>query len=238
MQQSKTYKLKKTQVIAMFNAISHRYDLLNHLLSLNLDNYWRANAIKMLSDGNNNTILDIATGTGDLAFFALKYLSAKKIIAIDIAEKMLHKAQKKAKKKDVHQIIDFQHGDAEKLCFKDKSFQTVISSFGIRNFVDIEKSFAEMHRVLQYNGKLMLLEFTIPTKSIFTGIFQWYFKHILPKIGHKIAKHATAYQYLFSSVQNFYSPHNIMLLLKKCSFKNIQIVPLTKGVVTVFLAEK
>ena len=163
LQTSSSSNFQKKQIVTMFNKISHRYDLLNHLLSFNLDIYWRKKAIQLLQNHCNHTILDIATGTGDLAFLAAKKLHYQKIFACDIAENMLQKAKKKSLKNQIKNI-NFQYGDAEQLVFDNNYFNSVISAFGIRNFNHLPTCFTEMYRVLKKEGNLMLMEFSIPKK--------------------------------------------------------------------------
>ncbi len=227
---------QKQQIITMFNKISSRYDLLNHLLSFSLDYFWRQKALKFLACHRHTTILDVATGTGDLAFLAAKKFKPSKVIGVDIAEGMLAQARKKCRRK--HLPVSFQYGDAEYLSFHDGQFSTVMAAFGIRNFENLVQGLQEMFRVLQPGGQLMLMEFAVPRPGIFQKIFQFYFQKILPSVGKKISKHALAYQYLFTSVQEFLSPVLLKSLLQQSGFKNIRLIPLTGGVVMVYLAER
>ena len=159
----------------MFNKIAPNYDLLNHLLSLNFDKQWRKKAISTLKDHQPKSILDIATGTGDLAIEAAKQLSVERIVGLDIADKMLSIGRKKIQKKGLESKISMELGDSENLKYQTESFDAVTAAFGVRNFEDLEKGLEEMHRVLKKGGKIVILEFTKPRKFPFKQIFDVYF---------------------------------------------------------------
>ncbi|MDH5382258.1 MAG: bifunctional demethylmenaquinone methyltransferase/2-methoxy-6-polyprenyl-1,4-benzoquinol methylase UbiE, partial [Cyclobacteriaceae bacterium] len=185
-------KSKKEQVAHMFDNISGKYDFLNHFLSLGIDIRWRKKAIKFLKNDHPKQILDVATGTGDFAIETLK-LNPEKVVGVDISEGMLAVGREKIKKKGLENKIELLSGDSENLPFKDNTFDAVTVAFGVRNFENLELGLAEINRVLKPNGKLVVLEFSKPTKFPFKQLYNFYFKFILPKIGNTISKDRSAY---------------------------------------------
>ena len=228
---------KKEQVAAMFDNISKRYDLLNHVLSLGIDVIWRKKAIKMLQDDHPKLILDIATGTGDFAIEALA-LNPDKVIGVDISAGMLEEGRKKLRKKKLEDRIELQLGDSEKLLFPENKFDAVIVSFGVRNFENLEKGLADMFRVLKPGGKTVIVEFSKPEKFPMKQGYSFYFKYILPQIGKLVSKDDDAYTYLPESVQAF--PYGVRFLdiLKEIGFKNVKCRPLTFGISSIYVGEK
>lgn len=228
---------KKEQVAKMFNKISRRYDLLNHLLSLGIDIIWRKKAIKKLSDHKPRVILDVATGTGDFAIEALK-LNPDKVIGVDISEGMLEQGRQKMKKKNYEDKIELIYGDSEKLPFEDEKFDAIIAAFGVRNFEDLEAGLAEMHRVMKKGGKVVILEFSRPRLFPFKQFYNMYFKFILPLIGRTIAKDNSAYSYLPESVQYFPDGDDFLNILGKIGFSKTQCSPLTFGISSIYTGIK
>ncbi|GAB3648207.1 bifunctional demethylmenaquinone methyltransferase/2-methoxy-6-polyprenyl-1,4-benzoquinol methylase UbiE [Echinicola sediminis] len=228
---------KKTQVAKMFNNISKRYDLLNHMLSLGIDIIWRKKAIKLLQKDQPKLILDIATGTGDFAIEAL-VLNPEKVIGVDISEGMLSEGKKKIKNKKLDHLIELQMGDSEKLLFPENKFDAVIVSFGVRNFENLEKGLADMHRVLKPGGKTVILEFSKPKKFPLKQGYNFYFKYILPQIGKLISKDQSAYTYLPESVQAFPDGKDFLEVLKKVGFTNTKCKSLTFGISSIYIGEK
>lgn len=229
---------KKTQVTTMFDKVAPYYDFLNRLLSLRIDVLWRKKALKILAKNNPNTILDIATGTADLAIMGAKMWSPEKIIGLDISKEMLKVGQKKVDKKNLSSVISLENGDSENLRFKDETFDTVMAAFGVRNFENLEKGLAEMHRVLQKNGTLMILEFSKPRVFPLKQLFNIYFKYILPVIGKLTSKDPKAYEYLYESVQVFPDYDNFASILNKTGFVDVNYKPLSFGICTIYLAKK
>jgi len=229
---------KKQQVTTMFDKIAPIYDLLNGLLSLNTDTYWRRRTIKSLADSSPKTLLDIATGTADLAIEAHKQLNPNKIVALDISPKMIELAKKKITKKELAGIITAEVGDSENLRFEDGSFDAVTVSFGVRNFGDLKQGLAEIYRVLDNKGTLAVLEFSKPTIFPFRQIFNFYFKYILPFVGKMTSKDPKAYKYLYESVQVFPDYEDFAIILKEIGFKSVSWTPLTLGICTIYLASK
>lgn len=230
-------KGKKEQVASMFDSISKRYDLLNHLLSLGIDIIWRKKAIQLLKPENPKIILDIATGTGDFAIEAL-VLKPNKVIGVDISEGMLKVGREKIKQKGLDDKIELQLGDSEKLLFQDNKFDAVIVSFGVRNFENLEKGLADMFRVLKPGGTTVIVEFSKPQRFPLKQIFNIYFKSILPIIGKVISKDQVAYTYLPESVQQFPDGQNFLDILEKVGFKNTQCKTLTFGISSIYTGKK
>jgi demethylmenaquinone methyltransferase/2-methoxy-6-polyprenyl-1,4-benzoquinol methylase len=228
---------KKQQVRLMFNNIAHRYDFLNHFLSGGIDYRWRKKAIKIIGQKNPISILDVATGTGDLAISALK-IHPKKIIGIDIAEDMLAVGENKLKEKDPNQIITLEKGDSEGLRFKDNSFDAVMVAFGVRNFENLEKGLSEMNRVLTKNGQVMILEFSTPKSFPVKHLYFFYFKYILPLLGRLISGDQGAYTYLPKSVGEFPDGENFLEILQKTGFKQVTCKPLTFGIASIYTGIK
>lgn len=230
-------KGKKEQVAHMFDNISKKYDLLNHLLSMGIDILWRKKAIKLLKKDRPKHILDIATGTGDFALEALS-LKPEKVIGVDISEGMLAVGREKMKKKGVADIIELQTGDSEDLQFQDNSFDAVIASFGVRNFENLEKGLAEMLRVLRPGGRLVIIEFSKPGMFPFKQIYNLYFSTVLPKIGKLISKDRSAYTYLPESVQEFPYGNRFLGILQNVGYKHTKCKPLTFGISSIYTAIK
>ncbi|MEO1051690.1 MAG: bifunctional demethylmenaquinone methyltransferase/2-methoxy-6-polyprenyl-1,4-benzoquinol methylase UbiE [Bacteroidota bacterium] len=228
---------KKQQVEEMFDNISKKYDLLNHVLSLGIDIRWRKKAIKLLKKDNPKQILDVATGTADFAIESLS-LQPDKVIGVDISEGMLDMGREKIKKRGLDQKIELHRGDSERLPFDDNNFDAVIVSFGVRNFENLEKGLADMLRVIRPGGKAVIIEFSKPKKFPFKQIYNFYFKAILPKIGRSISKDSSAYTYLPESVESFPEGGRFLEILKKVGFKNSSCIPLTFGISSIYIGEK
>ena len=227
---------KKKQVTKMFDNIAESYDFLNHSLSLGMDNVWRKIAIKKLVN-NPNTILDIATGTGDFAISASKQTNAQ-ISGIDISQGMLDVGIEKIKKKGLEDRIKLQLADSENLPFNDQTFDAITAGFGVRNFENLNKGLSEMHRVLDNNGIVAILEPSTPKYFPLKQFYNLYFNNILPTIGAWISKDKEAYSYLPESVNAFPSGEKFLKELEKVGFKNCQHFPLTFGIVSLYTAIK
>ncbi len=230
-------KSKKEQVATMFNNISKRYDLLNHLMSLGIDVYWRKKGIKMLMAEKPKKILDIATGTGDFAIEALSP-NPDKVIGVDISEGMLEVGRKKIKRLKLEDKITLEMGDSEKLLYDDNIFDAVIVSFGVRNFENLEKGLGDMLRVLKPGGTAVIIELSKPRIFPLKQIFNLYFKYLLPLIGRVISKDKAAYTYLPASVQSFPDGNDFLEILGKVGFKKTSCKPLTFGISTIYLGKK
>lgn len=228
---------KKQQVAEMFDNISPKYDLLNRTLSMGIDVLWRKKAIKMLKAENPQLILDVATGTADLALEALS-LKPQKIVGVDISEGMLDVGRQKIAKLNLQDKIELAYGDSENLDFPDNTFDAVMVSFGVRNFENLEKGLASIFRVLKPEGQVMVLEFSQPESFPFKQIYQFYFKNILPLVGKSISKDNSAYTYLPESVQAFPYGEAFNQKLKDIGFQSIICRPLTFGISSIYHARK
>ncbi|MFC4873899.1 bifunctional demethylmenaquinone methyltransferase/2-methoxy-6-polyprenyl-1,4-benzoquinol methylase UbiE [Negadavirga shengliensis] len=228
---------KKQQVASMFDNISKKYDLLNHVLSLGIDITWRKKAIRLLEKDQPKLILDIATGTGDFAIEALA-LHPDKVVGVDISAGMLEEGRRKIKRKKLDHLIELQMGDSEKLLFPENKFDAVIVSFGVRNFENLEKGLADMHRVLKPGGKTVIVEFSKPKKFPMKQAYNFYFKYILPRIGKLVSKDNAAYTYLPESVQAFPDGNDFLEILRKVGFKNTKCKELTFGISSIYIGEK
>src|SRR5690554_5851890 len=228
---------KKRQVEQMFDTISEEYDDLNRVISLGSDVAWRKKVIKLVSERNIESVLDIATGTGDLALQFAEKTDAKKIVGLDLSEGMLKVARKKAVKKDVAHI-DFIKGDSEALPFEDQSFDAITVSFGIRNFENLEKGLSEIHRVLKTGGIFVILETSVPTKFPFKQGYYLYTKNILPLVGRLFSKDKVAYKYLSESASVFPFGEALNNILEQIGFKEVKNKPQTFGVATIYTATK
>ncbi len=230
-------KGKKEKVRTMFNDIAAKYDFLNHFLSAGIDKIWRKKVRKILSAGKPEIILDVATGTGDLAV-ELSKLNPKTIIGIDIAAEMLEVGTKKIKKKNLDKIIKLQVGDSENIDFPDNYFDAVTVAFGVRNYENLQKGLKEMNRVMKQGGKTVILEFSKPHKFPVKNIYNFYFIHILPKLGKMVSKNDEAYSYLPDSVSKFPEGKNFMNEMIDAGFKNPAQKRLTLGIATIYTATK
>jgi demethylmenaquinone methyltransferase/2-methoxy-6-polyprenyl-1,4-benzoquinol methylase len=228
---------KKEQVAKMFDNISHKYDFLNHFLSLGIDIYWRKKAIKLLSSSKPKYILDIATGTGDFAIEALK-LAPDKVIGVDISAGMLKYGNEKIVKLGLQHKIELILGDSEKLPFDDNTFDAITVSFGGRNFENLEKGLIDMFRVLKPGGKALVLEFSKPRSFPLKQIYNFYFKNILPVLGKMFSKDNTAYTYLPESVNAFPDGEDFLKVFENSGFKKTKCIPLTFGISSIYIGEK
>lgn len=230
-------KTKKEEVAEMFNNISHRYDFLNHFLSMGIDKLWRKKAVKEFRDIHPKKLLDIATGTGD---FALELLSLKpdEIIGLDISEGMLNVGREKMKKKKVDHIISMVIGDSEKLPFEDNYFDGITVGFGVRNFENLEKGLSEMLRVTSENGKIVILEFSKPKKFPVKQAFGFYSKFLIPFLGRTISRDRKAYAYLPESVAAFPEGEEFLSILKKLGYRNVRSQIVSGGIATIYTGQK
>lgn len=228
---------KKEQVTKMFDNISGNYDELNRVISLGIDMKWRKKVVKVVSDKNPKTILDIATGTGDLVIM-MANSSAEKIIGLDLSAGMLEVGKEKIKQKNLSDKIDMIQADSENIPFEDNYFDAITVSFGIRNFENLEKGLSEIYRVLKPGGIFVILETSVPTKFPYKQGYFFYSKVILPIIGKIFSKDKSAYSYLSSSAANFPFGEKLNNILRKVSFIECKAIPQTFGVATIYTATK
>jgi demethylmenaquinone methyltransferase/2-methoxy-6-polyprenyl-1,4-benzoquinol methylase len=228
---------QKEQVQKMFDNIAPSYDLLNHLLSAGIDRLWRRRVINIIRRNPHQHILDLATGTGDLAIAAAT-LPDTKITAVDLSAEMLKFQQKKLEKKNLLEHITLLQGDGEALPFADNTFDVVMIAFGVRNFEDLPKGLAEMHRVLKKDGLVVILEFSKPRTFPVKQLYQVYFTRILPTVGRWISKDKSAYSYLPDSVGYFPSGTDFTRYLTQAAFTDPAIRTLTLGIASIYSARK
>jgi demethylmenaquinone methyltransferase/2-methoxy-6-polyprenyl-1,4-benzoquinol methylase len=228
---------KKAQVADMFNNIAGRYDFLNHFLSLGIDKGWRKKAIASIASIHPQRILDIATGTGDLAIAASR-LKPESVTGIDIAEQMLAVGRGKIEKLGLKNTISLQPGDSEALAFTDNSFDAVTCAYGVRNFENLEAGLREMCRVMRPGGRVAILEFSHPKTFPIKQLYQFYFRYILPALGKVVSKHSTAYTYLPESVKAFPEGKVFCRTMEQCGYKDVKARPLTLGITTLYTATK
>lgn len=228
----------KAVVGAMFDSIAWRYDFLNHFLSFGIDRLWRKKAIRIISEaGQNPRILDVATGTGDLALAAMK-LNPDKITGIDISPKMLEIGRGKIREKGLSDKIELLSGDSESITFPDNSFDVAMVAFGVRNFSNPVKGLTEMKRVLIPGGLIMVLEFSKPTGFPFRQIYKFYFLNILPLFGRLFSKDKGAYRYLPDTVMKFPDNEKFMKLMSDAGYTEIKQTKLTFGVASIYTGIK
>ena len=221
------------QTRKMFTSIAPRYDFLNRLLSVGQDKYWRQRAIDLLDPMENERILDVATGTGDMVIEVAKRNLSVRIFGIDFSQRMLDLGRIKIARNGYNQAVSLQIGSGECLPFADESFDGVICAFGIRNFADVQLGLREFFRVLKPGGRVVVLEFSIPQNQFLKTAYEWYFNLILPKIGNIISGHSNAYSYLPESVANFPSQKKFIKWIEKIGFKKVSFSELTFGIVSI-----
>lgn len=232
-------KGEKGQLVEkMFDNIAPTYDTLNHRLSWDIDKGWRRKAIKQLKPFQPQSILDVATGTGDFAILAAKSLNPKHLIGVDISEGMMNIGLRKVKKAGLDSVISFKREDCMSLTFPDNSFDAVTAAFGIRNFQDLDRGLAEMCRVLKKGGHLSIAELTTPVSFPMKQLFHIYSHTILPVYGNLISKDKSAYGYLTATIEAFPQGERMMEILKNAGFSKASFKRLTFGICTIYLAEK
>ena len=228
---------KKQQVTQMFDNISKEYDGLNRVISFGIDIKWRNKVVDIVAKTNPENILDIATGTGDLAI-SLAKTTAKEIVGLDISDGMLKVGRKKINTKNLDDKISMVIGDSENLPFEDDSFDAITVAFGVRNFETLEKGLAEIYRVLKPEGIFVILETSMPTKTPYKQGYNFYTKYILPTIGKVFSKDQSAYSYLCESASVFPFGEALNNILRKTGFINVVDQPQTFGVATIYSASK
>ncbi len=228
---------KKEQVAQMFDTISGNYDGLNRVISFGIDIKWRKKVLKLVSDKNPKTVLDIATGTGDLAIL-MTNTSAEKIIGLDISAGMLAIGRNKIKAKNLSDKIEMILADSENMPFEDNTFDAITVAFGVRNFENLEKGLTEILRVLKPNGIFVVLETSVPDQTPYKQGYTFYSKNILPFIGKLFSKDNSAYQYLSESASVFPYGEALNNILRKIGFIDVKAMPQTFGVATIYSASK
>ncbi len=227
---------KKKHVERMFDTIAPRYDLLNRLLSLGIDRWWRREMIRELNvRGRVDRLLDVATGTGDVAIAALR-LTPEKVVGIDLSEEMLTVGRKKIAELGFASTIDLLRGDAEDLAFDDGAFDAVTAAFGVRNFENLGQGLSEMLRVLRPGGTMVVLEFSSPQRFPMKQLYGFYSRHVLPRVGSAVSKDQGAYSYLPDSAAAFPFGERMVEIIRDVGFEDVACRPLTFGIVSVYTA--
>jgi len=230
---------ERTQVWQMFNRIAGRYDLLNHLLSFGRDIHWRKKVADILMDGDNLSVLDLATGTGDQLIYLLQNTNKiKQAIGTDLALEMLDIGRKKIRKSGLETIIKLEEGDAENIVYNDETFDLTTIAFGIRNVTNVSRTLSEMYRVLKIGGRSIILEFSLPENSLMRRFYLFYFRYILPLAGRLISGDSYAYRYLNQTVETFPYGQDFCELIGAAGFKNVGSVSLTFGIATMYYGDK
>ena len=229
---------KTNQVADMFDDIAHRYDFLNRFLSAGIDVQWRKKAIGFLKDLQPDNLLDVATGTADVALMADKILNLKSITGIDISDGMLDIGRKKIKAKGLHDKIKLINGDSANLPFETNSFDAVTVAFGVRNFQHLEKGLGEILRVLRPGGKLVVLEFSRPKIRLVKTFYNFYMRNIAANVGRYFSKNNCAYEYLDESIQKFPEGKDFINILDDLGYVNTLIKPLSLGICSIYCGTK
>lgn len=229
---------KQEQIRRMFDKIAPSYDRLNHALSLGIDRRWRRTAVDALGKHKPQQILDIATGTGDFALLLAKRLKPQHIIGADISEGMMAVGREKVKEEGLQNVISFQYEDCMQLSFPDGSFDAVTSSYGVRNFQNLDKGLQEMQRVLRPGGHLLIVELTPPPRFPMKQLFWLYAHVVMPLLGRLISHDDSAYTYLPASMEAFPQPEQMEGILRKAGFAEVQWRRFTFGISTMYLATK
>ena len=229
---------KGAQVEEMFDNIAPTYDMLNHRLSCDIDKGWRRKAIAQLKPFAPREILDIATGTGDFAILAARMLKPERLVGADISEGMMAVGRQKVEREGLGDVIHFRREDCLQLSFEDGSFDAVTAAFGIRNFKDLDTCLRELHRVLRPGGHLSIVELSAPMRPPMSWLFKVYSHTLLPLYARLVSKDGNAYHYLINTIEAFPQGEEMMEILRKAGFEEVQFCRLTLGVCTMYLASK
>lgn len=229
---------KGAQVEEMFDNIAPTYDMLNHRLSCDIDKDWRRKAIAQLKPFAPREILDIATGTGDFAILAARMLRPERLVGADISEGMMAVGRQKVEREGLRDVIHFRREDCLQLSFEDGSFDAVTAAFGIRNFKDLDTCLRELHRVLRPGGHLSIVELSAPMRPPMSWLFKVYSHTLLPLYARLVSKDGNAYRYLINTIEAFPQGEEMMEILRKAGFEEVQFCRLTLGVCTMYLASK
>lgn len=230
---------KKEQVEEMFDNIAPTYDRLNHIMSLNIDRIWRRRVMRIIRRAKPQRIMDVATGTGDLAIAMARKVSEAHILGVDLSEEMLSEARKKIKRLELEKRITLEKGDAENLTMvASESVDAATVAFGVRNFENIERGLSEIYRTLRPGGKLVVLEFSMPKNRLVRWVYRQYAHRLLPRIGGMISKDKQAYTYLPDSVEEFPAPERFAEILKGVGFKSVKLSSQSFGIAYIYDATK
>lgn len=231
-------RAKTEQVKEMFDSIAPAYDFMNRAMTFGIDKLWRAKAVRMIKAHTPSTILDVATGTGDLAIKLARSLSINKITGIDLSEGMIEIGRRKVTEANLDNVISFTTGDCLNLPFEDNSFDCVTVAYGVRNFEHLDKGYQQMHRVLNNGGMLCVIELSTPTSKIIKPLYNFYTHHIIPFVGRLISKDVRAYSYLPESIAAVPQGNDMLQLMKNAGFKDCKFHSMTFGTCTIYTAIK
>jgi demethylmenaquinone methyltransferase/2-methoxy-6-polyprenyl-1,4-benzoquinol methylase len=225
---------KAEAVESMFDAVAPRYDLLNRVLSLGIDRYWRIQAVRLLADEQPHRVLDVATGTADLAVEAERRLHPRTVVGVDLSAEMLRYGRDKIREQNLTHRISLVQGDAESLPFTDRSFDAALVAFGVRNFEDLNAGLRDIHRVLRPGGRLAVLEFSQPRNGPLRRLYRWYSRHVLPRIGGRLSPDPGAYEYLPRSVKAFPDGAGFLDRMREAGYTDLLWRPLTFGIASLY----
>lgn len=226
----------KKNIGHLFDGIAGTYDMLNHLLSLNIDKSWRKKTVKMLTPCNQ--LLDVAIGTADLSLEIMKQKKAQEIQGLDVSKEMMRLGEEKVRKAGLEGKVKFELGSALEMPYADNSYDAVTCAYGVRNFPDADKGLEEFFRVMKPGGQLAILEFSYPTNPVIRWAYDLFFSHVLPLIGRMVSKNKGAYAYLNESVKNFMWGEEMCEHIKAAGFKDVKFRTLTFGITTIYTGKK
>lgn len=229
---------KTEQVREMFDSIAPAYDFMNRAMTFGIDKLWRRRAVKMIAKHAPKRILDIATGTGDLAIRLAKSLKPESVVGVDLSEQMLAIGQEKVKKEGLAGIVSLSPADCMHLPFENEIFNCVTVAYGVRNFEHLQQGYEEMHRVLRSGGVLCVIELSTPTSPLVKPFYKAYTKWIIPAVGRLVSKDVRAYSYLPESIAAVPQGENMLALMKNAGFSQCSFTPLTFGTCTIYIAVK
>lgn len=234
-----TQDSKKSQIREMFNRIAPSYDFLNHLLSLNLDRLWRRRMVRRLAEHNPERVLDVATGTADVAINVARKCADCRVVGLDLSSEMIRYATEKVRRRQLSDRVELMVGDAEQLPFEVGEFDAVTASFGVRNFGDLPRGLSEMCRVLRTGGRCYIMEFSRPDDvPLFASLYRFYFHHILPVVGGWISRDRKAYDYLPGSVDEFPAHTDFEQMMRSAGFAEVRSLRLMWGVAYIYIGVK
>lgn len=226
----------KKNIGKLFDSIAGTYDRFNHLLSLNVDKRWRRRAVKRLRKAGS--LLDVATGTADLAMEIVRQDKAASVLGMDISTGMMEIGRTKVEKAGMQDRISFMEGSALEMPFVEGEFDAVVCAYGVRNFSDLDTGLSELHRVLADGGQLMILEFSYPSNAFVRALYDFFFSNVMPLVGKALSKNAGAYKYFRDSVKGFIWGEEMAGRITAAGFRNVRFKPMTFGITTVYFAEK
>jgi demethylmenaquinone methyltransferase/2-methoxy-6-polyprenyl-1,4-benzoquinol methylase len=227
---------EKQHIGALFDRIADTYDGLNHGLSLSIDRLWRRRTVRCLMPAEQ--VLDVAIGTADLTILMLKKHKAQFVTGLDLSDRMMAIGAKKVKRAKLNDNVHFVHGNAQEMPFDNRSFDAVTCAFGCRNFQNLDQGLAEMYRVLEIGGQLVILEFSYPTNRLIRALYDLYFSHVLPAVGRLVSHDPSAYTYLNKSVKAFCSGEAFLEHLRQAGFTDARCQTLSFGIATIYTAKK